>query len=219
MSSSPRPSKYQAVIFDLDDTLTKSHEQVFRHHKAVAKHYGIDLTDEDILVHWGKPFDELIRQLYRNADTLENMRALNQSLYAQFRKEIQEDAHDLIAELLARNIQIGVVTAANTHQAIEDLEYFGVPVDQFAFIQGAEKTLVHKPDPGVFIPMFDHLAKEGIEKAAIVYVGDAIHDYHAARDAGIEFIAVTTGVVPKEKFVEAGAQNIIERLKMLPRLL
>lgn len=212
-------SPYQAVLFDLDDTLTKSHEVIFAHHKAVAKHYGIDLTDEDILVHWGKPFDQLIQHLYRNSDTLEAMKALNQSLYHQFRKKIQEDTHDLIVHLLERNMKVGVVTAANTNQAVEDLKFFNVPIDQFFFIQGAEQTSFHKPHPDVFAPMFERLAGHGVEKAAIVYVGDALHDYHAARDAGISFVAVTTGLVSKDQFSEAGAPHIIDRLGKLPGIL
>lgn len=215
MPSSP----YQAVVFDLDDTLTQSHEYTFAHHKAVAKQYGIDLTDEDILVHWGKPFDELIQHLYRRSDSLENMKALNQSLYAQFRKKIQEDTQPLLATLVAQQMRLGILTAANTHQAIEDLTYFGVPIDQFTFIQGAEQTSVHKPHPDVFLPMFERLAQEGIEKAAIVYVGDALHDFHAARDAGITFVAVTTGLVSQERFRQAGAKYIIPRLKHLPEVL
>lgn len=212
-------SPYQAVLFDLDDTLTRSHQFIFAHHKAVAKHYGIDLTDEDILVHWGKPFDQLIQHLYRNSDSLDAMKALNQSLYHQFRKEIQEDTHDLIAHLLERNMKVGVVTAANTNQAVEDLRFFNVPIDEFFFIQGAEQTTVHKPHPDVFVPMFERLSQQGIEKAAIVYVGDALHDYHAARDAGIAFVAVTTGLVSKDRFTEAGAPHIIDRLGKLPGIL
>jgi HAD superfamily hydrolase (TIGR01549 family) len=170
-------------------------------------------------MHWGKPFDELIQCLYRKSDTLENMRTLNQSLYKDFRKEIQEDTQDLIAVLLAQNIHVGVVTAANTHQAVEDLEYFGVPIERFCFIQGAEQTPVHKPHPDVFLPMFEKLSQHGVEKTQMVYVGDALHDHVAARDAGIDFIAVTTGLVSKEKFQEAGSKIIIERLGMLKGLL
>jgi HAD superfamily hydrolase (TIGR01549 family) len=179
----------------------------------------ISISDEDILVHWGKPFDEMIQHLYRKSDTLENMKALNQSLYKDYRKEIQEDTHDLIAQLLAQNIHVGVVTAANTHQAVEDLEYFGVPIDRFCFIQGAEQTPVHKPHPDVFLPMFEKLSRHGVEKSHIAYVGDALHDHAAARDAGIDFIAVTTGLVSKERFQEAGAKTIIERLGLMKGLI
>ncbi len=212
-------SKHRAIIFDLDDTLTKSHERIFEHHKAVAKHYDIDLTDDDILMHWGKPFDELIQHLYRKSDTLENMKVLNQSLYKDFRKEIQEDTPEIIAHLVDRNVHIGVVTAANTHQAVEDLEYFGIPIERFCFIQGAEQTPVHKPHPDVFLPMFEKLSQHGVGKSHIAYVGDALHDHAAARDAGIDFIAVTTGLVSKEKFQEAGVTTIIERLGLLKGLL
>lgn len=211
-------TRYHAVIFDLDDTLTRSHERIFAHHKTVAKHYGIDLTDEDILMHWGKPFDVLIQHLYRESDTLENMKALNQSLYKDFRKEIQEDTPSVIAHLLDRNVHIGVVTAANTEHAIDDLTYFGVPIDRFCFIQGAEQTPVHKPHPDVFLPMFERLSGRGVSKDRMVYVGDALHDHAAARDAGIDFIAVTTGLVSKEAFEAAGASIIIDRLGLLTGL-
>jgi beta-phosphoglucomutase-like phosphatase (HAD superfamily) len=56
--------KYKAVLFDFDDTLVESRRMKWDHHKFAAKYfYNLDLTDDDIKEHWGKPMAELLRLL------------------------------------------------------------------------------------------------------------------------------------------------------------
>ncbi len=94
------PPKCKAIIFDLDDTLLKTAVIKWRHHKAVAhQFYGIELTDEKLGEHWGKPFDTMIGILYDNADTVDNMRSANRSIEAEYPKEIQEDTNETLSML------------------------------------------------------------------------------------------------------------------------
>src|SRR3989338_7671041 len=66
--------RYKAVIFDFDDTLVESRAQKWAQHKHVAKKfYNIDLKEEIILKHWGKPLPTLVAELYQNSDTPEKI--------------------------------------------------------------------------------------------------------------------------------------------------
>ena len=51
-----------------------------------------------------------------------------------------------------------------------------------------------------------------------VYVGDALSDFYAARDAGLHFIGVTTGLVDESSFRQSGAKRIIASLAELPSI-
>lgn len=215
------PTEYEAVVFDLDDTLVKTWEVKWRHHQAVAKRfYNFDLTEEALAEHWGKPFDEMIGYLYNRAAPLDEMRAANRSIEQEFLKEIQPDALVAIASLRRANKLLGVVTSTNQAFAEEDMKRLGFSLDDFVGIQGAEATEVHKPNPDVFAPILSKLATVGVHTPEkVVYVGDALMDFYAARDAGLGFIAITTGRISAEEFRQAGAEHIATSLSEASRLI
>lgn len=211
---------WQAVIFDLDDTLVRTIEAKWAHHKAVAQQfYGIDLTDDDIRTHWGKPFDQLIRILYRDADSLEAMRTANRSLEDTFPKPIYAGAREVVEDLLTFGLRIGVVTSTNRAFVISDLTRLAFPISQFLFVQAADETHHHKPDPRVFDPALAILRRNGISPSETVYVGDSLLDFEAATGAGIDFIAVTTGLADRTVFEAVGARMIIEKITELREII
>jgi HAD superfamily hydrolase (TIGR01549 family) len=198
----------KAVIFDFDDTLVESRVVKWAHHKYVAKKfYNIDVTDEEIRKHWGKPIPILMSELYKNADTEEKMYEALISVREDFRKKVYPGAVDLLKALLENGKKIGVLSATNKRFLVEDLKDYGFPVEQM-IIQGADETKVHKPDPEVFDLILGKFKKEGIQKEEIVYVGDSMDDLTASRGAGISFIAVTTGLYSKGDFEQKKVKNI-----------
>ena len=104
----------KAVIFDLDDTLVKTHVVKWAQHKAVAKDvYGRELTDDTLREHWGKPFNILVALLHDNVDTLENMLAAYAANAHLFPKVLHDETMDTIEMLLKKDIKLGIVTATN----------------------------------------------------------------------------------------------------------
>lgn len=201
--------KYKAVLFDLDDTLLKTSAIKWAHHKAVAKQfYNIDLTDEILARHWGMPFEPMMAIFYQNSDTPENMLKANLSLDAQFPKELQEDALDLVQTLLARCVEVGVVTSILGHLAKKDLLRLGFPAEEFFILQGADDAPFHKPDPRVFDRALELLDEKEIRPGEALYAGDALMDFYAARGAGLGFLGVATGFVTQRQFEAEGAQAV-----------
>lgn len=213
--------KYKAVIFDLDDTLLEARLIKWAHHRHVAKKfYNIDLTDETLRKHWGKPFHILVPELYNHVDSLENMIAANVATRGNFRKKVYPGALDVVNKILARGMKVGVLSAATKRFFVEDLVKFNFPVEQFLFIQDPEDSLVHKPDPGVFEPAIKKLLKEGIQKKEIVYVGDSLDDLRSAHGAQIDFIGITTGLYSRADFKKEGAKIVVDKIsEILPYVL
>lgn len=208
--------KYKAIIFDFDDTLVESRVQKWNQHKTVAKKfYNIDLADEEIAKHYGKPFSTLIGILYQNSDTLDNMNAAIYSVKDNFQKMVYPDAPHVVTNILNNGMEVAIISSAPTHGIIEDLTRMHFPVDRFICIHGEDKTSVHKPDPEVFSPLLEKLSPKGIQKKDILYVGDSMVDFHAARNADIDFIAVTTGIFTKEDFEKEGAKIVVSEIKEL----
>lgn len=201
--------KYKAVLFDLDDTLVVTSSIKWAHHKAVAKQfYGIDLTDEVLAKHWGMPLAPMMAIFYQNSDTPENMMKANLSLEDQFQKQVLVGADEVVCSLLDHDIKVGVITSTVHHLAQRDLARNGFPVDQFFLVQGSDDVLVHKPDPRVFDPALKLLEAKDIKPNETLYVGDALMDYYAARDAGVGFMGVVTGLVSREQFEAEGAPTV-----------
>lgn len=206
--------KYKAVIFDFDDTLVETRLIKWAHHKAVAKKfYNIDLSEEILLKHWGKPFHVLLQELYQYSDTLENMMVANTSIRNDFLKKLYPGSVKVVTTLLNNNIRVGLLSAANQKFVIDDLKRFNFPLDRFSVIQGPDDTEVHKPNPEVFSLIFNKLSKEGIQKEEIVYVGDSLIDLQAAHGADIDFIAITTGLYSKTDFKKHGAKVIVKNIR------
>ncbi len=206
-------------MFDMDDTLIKTWQTKWAHSKLVAKkYYNQDLTDETLHKHWGKSFDVMVGELFQHAAPLGEIRENYFRHDHEFLKPAHDEAVDLVQALLDAGIAVGVVTSMTTDIAYKDMRDNDFPLERFAIIQGCDLTPVHKPDPHVFDPALAALKKQGIT-TDIVYVGDALSDFYAARDAGLEFIAVTTGLVDKATFQKAGAMAIVASLAQVRRLL
>lgn len=206
---------YRAVIFDFDDTLVKTKETKWRQHKIVAKRfYGIDLTDEELRLHWGKPYDETLRLFYKNADTIENMRAAKLSLEHLFPLEAAEGAISLVQTLAKARVAVGVLSSSLQSLVIADLKRLGFPMGALCVIQGSEDTNAHKPNPLVFKPTLDALARQDIT-SGIIYVGDSINDYRAAQGAGLDFLGVTSGLTTMRDFKAEGT-TVVGNLSKIP---
>lgn len=213
-------AKYKAVIFDFDDTLVETHVIKWEHHKTVAKKfYNIDLTEEVILKHWGKPLHILIPELYQHSDTYENMISAYVSIKNDFLKSIFNGSIETITTLLDHGIKVGLLSATNKDFLLDDLARFNFPINRLTVIQAAEDTSVHKPHPDVFLPLLNKLKEEGITNKDIVYVGDSIDDLQAAHGAGIDFIAVTTGLYSREDFKAEGVKMIVKYIKETTKFL
>ena len=183
----------RAVLFDLDDTLVATREVKWEHHRFVAReHYGIELDDETLARHWGEPFGVMLGHLYRDAASTEGMIATNHASAHLYRKTPRPGAVELVTQLLDSGVPVGVVTSTLSQPAAEDLARCGFPVERLFTVQGADRSPAHKPDPAVFDHALAQLRCLGIRRVS--YVGDAVMDARAAAGAGLDFVAVTTGM-------------------------
>ena len=205
----------KAVIFDFDDTLVNTFEtKALALQKTARDFYDFELSLETIKTHWGKPYYEMLLLLFEEVsddldDILKN--------FEQIRKEFPSQLFDNVKEtikILKEKVILGIVTSTSKPLVLRDLALIDLSPDNFLYIQTFEETSVHKPDPHVFEPIFRKLAEEGIDKNEIIYVGDALTDFFAARDAGLKFYGVANAITTKEKFEKASA-HVLEDIKEL----
>jgi phosphoglycolate phosphatase len=209
-------SKVKAILFDYDDTLVKTKESVWGAHKIAAKKfYDLDLTEEIMAVHWGKPYPTMLVDMYNHLDPYEKLHQNYMSVRRDYPMKIYEESIGVVNQLLPL-YQIGIVTAATAELIMVDLELLHFPYHELTFIQTADDTPVHKPDPKVFEPALKKLKDKTIKPEEVLYVGDDLRDYYAATGAGIQFVGIARKADNPFKEVKA---NIIKNLTELLNLI
>ncbi len=176
------------------------------------------LSDEAIREHWGIPYEALFRALFGHVEPAV-ARAIHyyEAVDDEFPIEPYPEALELLEALRGR-VSVGIVTSAGRSMVTVQLARIGVRPADLAILQTEEDTAYHKPDPRVFEPALTTLAERGIRAAEVLYVGDSLRDYQAARGAGLQFRGVLRGTTTRAEF-EAGGARCDESLRSLLALI
>lgn len=204
----------KAVIFDFDDTLVGTYRPIWNMHRHIAKkYYGIELTDETILKHWGQPINVLAKHYYQTDDPEQGVAYILKE-NVNFPKEKFDHTIPLLQKLRGKGLKTGIVTASHLNLVDGDFITANLTKDMIDYIQTADDTDVHKPDPAVFNPLLSWADRHGIRKNEILYIGDGLHDMNAALSAGLSFLGVATGLVTISDFEGHDVRSIAD-LSML----
>ncbi len=202
------PITIRLVVFDLDDTLVETRPNILAQHKHVALvYFGLDLSDEFMLDHWGKPFHVMAEAYYGTSD-LDLIRARIQLVKHRFPKILYPYSIPKMMELHDAEILLGIVTANSRHGYEYDMDFHGFPREIISYHQTADDSEYHKPDSRVFDPLIAWAAARGIQPHEILYVGDGLHDMTAAIEAGLNFLGVETGLVNADGFRLQGMASV-----------
>lgn len=98
-------------------------------------------------------------------------------------------------QLVALGIHFGVATNDSEAVAHAQLGSLGV-AHRFDFIAGYDSGFGGKPAPGMCLAYVNHV---GLNASDIAMVGDSVHDLEAGRAAGMQTVAVLTGVANREE--------------------
>ncbi len=190
----------KAIIFDLDDTLIQTSKAKYSAIKHAAKtFYDLEINDQEIKSHWGKPFELFMKDLFGGIDETEKIISNYYSIRNDFPTPSYPGTHEALAKL-KNSFQLGIVTAATRHMTIEDLGIAKLDHTIFDYIQTSEDTNSHKPDPKVFLPIVAKFQDRGIANTELLYVGDSLNDYYAASGAQIKFVGIADRTTPRDDF-------------------
>jgi phosphoglycolate phosphatase len=118
-----------------------------------------------------------------------------------------------IPRLAEQGYRMGIVSTKR-HYPIKSILERDNMGGYFSVIVGGDEVRMPKPDPeGSRMA----LSSMGLAPDAVLYVGDSRTDALTARNAGLDFAAVMTGVTDREAF--AGAVGIFEDLAELAGML
>ena len=117
--------------------------------------------------------------------------------------------------LRERGLSLGIVSTKyrSRIEAVLDREGVG---HLFDTIVGGEDVAEHKPHPEGLLQALERL---GLAASATLYIGDSTIDAEAAERAGVEFVALLTGVTEEGELSAYRPRAVLRRLSELQSLL
>jgi phosphoglycolate phosphatase len=212
---------FSSVIFDFDYTLADSSAG-----EVECVNYALRAMDlppaanSDIHSMIGVSLPETFRRLTRDAGRTGSDKFVE--LFIKRADEVMLDyivlfdsVRPAVNQLIVNGLTLGIVSTKYRRRIEsflrrEDLTY------AFTVVLGGEDVPAHKPDPTGLLMALDKL---GHSAAQTVYVGDSVVDAETAKRANAAFVAVLSGVTPKEAFRDFAPLAVIDNLRMLPPLL
>lgn len=215
----------RVIIFDVDGTLLNTIETITYHVNKAIEKYGVEAVDSSfttgILGYSSRYLIEKVLE-YRGFEYTEE--SLNQILDT-YHKSYQSDvayltkAYDGITDLLEGLKSDGYLLASISNKPEHTLSVLYKEIDfnkYFDFSLGQMDSIPKKPSPNMVYELMKAL---DLKKEELVFVGDTEVDYETAKNADIDFIAVTWGFRTKESLVSLNPKYMVDSVKELEDLI
>lgn len=213
--------RFEAVLFDLDDTLTMSEPACYEMENAALIKQGQPPMQRQVHIDtWGKALPEVISERSPGVD----VKRFWPDLLAIHAEWIANGEIDQIPESNVRILNTlghaGVLLAVLTNRTFEEAKHFledgHVLKEIMREIYHSDSTGFRKPDPRVFDLFFQH--HPHIARESVAYVGDAPSDEEAVYNAGLghAFITLESGLRVPDNFKGGDKTTFIRDLSELP---
>ncbi len=205
--------KYNAVLFDLDGTLTDSSLGIITCAKLALDYYNIKVPMEEMKTFIGPPLRDTFQKYGMNETESEHAVEIYRSRYnttGKYENEVYEGIEELLNNLKQQGIQLYVATSKPEETAIDILEKFNL-AKYFDEIAGATMGKERNTKSAVIRYLLD---KVGDDKT-MVMVGDTTFDIIGAREVGMPCIAVTWGFGNNEEMQNENPVEIVDTIEEL----
>ena len=210
--------RYDAVLFDLDGTLTDPYEGITKSVAYALGQFGIEVRDRSTLKRFiGPPLVDSFRDFYGFSEEDARLAVTHYRTYYTrdgiFDNRVYPGVPELLQCLQQAGIRILLATSKPEVFARQILEHFGL-LPYFDFISGA--LLPRGRDRKAEV-VAHALADGGLPAGARpVMVGDRFHDVEGAAACGIPAIGVLYGFGTREELLGTGAVAVVQTPGELP---
>lgn len=211
------------VIFDLDGTLLNTIADLAAATNQALQQEGFPTHETDAYRFFvgngiNKLFERALPEQERTEKNILKIRSLFIPYYDVHNADLSRPyagIPELLAALQQKGIMLGV--ASNKYQAATQkliAHYF--PNISFVEVLGQREGIPAKPDPSI---VNDILAKAGVEREEVLYVGDSNVDMQTAHNAGVTAVGVAWGFRPRTELEALHPAHILEKAEDLLPLL
>lgn len=212
--------QHKTIFFDLDGTLTEPSEGITKSVEYALNSFGISVPDRMELCRFiGPPLVYSFMEYYgfsrEKADLAIEKYRERFSVKGIYENKLYPGVAEMLSKLKEKGLSLVLATSKPTVFALRILEHFQL-VAYFDFVAGAE--LDGSRDKKGDVIRYA-LEQTGIDPAAVLMVGDRLHDVEGAKENGIETLGVLYGFGSREELENAGAKLIAETVEDILRLI
>lgn len=177
------------IIFDLDDTLIKTYENMYIRVKLSGKKaLNKEISKEEFDKYYGVPgFDNNMKKLF-NTEDINSFLTCFENYLNEYQYEFIVDMNKIM-DLRSKGIRLGIISNSLKQKNKKKIEKNNFK-NYFDFIYSFEDLEAPKPDKKIIEKIISNM---DLKKCEIVYVGDDIIDKNFADNAKLQFIPVNTG--------------------------
>jgi len=198
----------RAALFDWDGTLADTAEASYRCYVRTFEAFGIafdrELYASSYSPNWYHAFRTLGLPEHRWSEADERWLAH----FAEEQTGLIDGARELLEELCARSITVGIVTSGGRDRVSREIAAHGLNGHIREMVYGSD-VAERKPHPAALLLCLDRL---GIAASDAVYVGDSPEDIAMARAAGVYSIAVPGAYPNREALLAARPDAVVSAL-------
>ncbi len=203
----------KAVIFDMDGVLVDTERYHEMAYKTVAKKFGVNLTEKEIIQFKGVTALENIKYLFKKYKINENAKKytlLKDKIYRSFLKNLKAlpGVIELLKKFKKKKIKLALASSGSRLNVGFILKKIKAKKIFDVVIHG-EQVKKGKPNPEIFLKAAKKLK---VMPKDCVVIEDAINGVKAAKNAGMFCIGVAT-TFSKQKL--KNADLIVDSLKEL----
>lgn len=207
-------------ILDIDNTLLNTAEIHLKAWHFILKKYGINKTDDEIRIHFGKPTRDMSRLFteYKDDILAEKITTEKTEKFASYIPDIKyipgvKDALELIH---SNKNRICFASASYNYLIRSFIEKFEWNKICSGFV-GLDDVTNSKPHPEMILKAIKLLQ---LPPEECVVIGDSLHDIEAGQRAGTKTIGVCTGENSHQEFMTKNSDLILDSfsniIKYLP---
>lgn len=211
---------YDAVLFDLDGTLTDPRIGITRSYQHALASAGVVVDDPDSLT-WmiGPPLKANLVAAGLRGEAVEMAASAYRDRHWKvglYEATVIRGIPELLADLHDVGVRLALATGKGTEQGVETLAHFGL-APWFTFVAGADPDRGRVEKDDIVAHALEALGSPPPGRVAMV--GDRRFDIEGAKAAGLTSIAVTWGYADPGELEAAAPDLIAETVDDLRKLL
>ncbi|MFC0424527.1 HAD family hydrolase [Lactiplantibacillus plajomi] len=185
---------YQAIMFDIDGTLTNSQPVYTTVMRAVLKEFGRDFSDDDAQLTFPMAAEQALAHLGIEADEVDRFQVRYEAVMADHFTDIKlfPGIETMMAQLPS-DVKLGIVTSQRRNEMDTVMAPHAPVMAHMDVTIGADDTPKRKPDP---LPLLTALKRVNVTPENALFVGDSLSDEKTAAAANVDFGLAGWGMDP-----------------------
>lgn len=205
---------FDIYIFDLDDTLINTMEMANQYYyPRLAKHLNKSIPSKStVKKYWSNSIETSLEQIFNTKiDNHQDVIKFLRNLHVEKPVQPIHNALRILSILKKHKKWVCIYSSSHPQIMMTDLK-LGLNDDsiQYDYVYSTTEQETVKPSKEIVDRILEqYRIQKGTpaDRSKVLLVGDSVNDFLTAKNAGVRFAAVLTGVASKNDFIEQGLKE------------